>query len=186
MATVFSHSFVGYALSQVAPESVRKDRKFIFWMCFLPIIPDFDYLGWILKVPYGGLWGHRGLTHSIFFSCVLAALAWAKMGKPYHIKTACFLGISAVSHGVLDAMTNGGLGVAFFSPYSLTRYFFSWRPIEVSPIGIRFFSLRGIVVIMNEIQWVWIPGLVFLLAKSVVARQLFYPLKKGGSNNPPI
>ncbi|MBK9038805.1 MAG: metal-dependent hydrolase [Bdellovibrionales bacterium] len=172
MATVFTHSFVGYTLSQLAPESVRKNRKFIFWMCFLPIIPDFDYLGWVLHVPYGGVWGHRGLTHSILFSFALSALALAKMGKPYQINIACFLGISAVSHGVLDAMTNGGLGVAFFSPYSLARYFFSWRPIEVSPIGIRFFSWRGLVVIINEMQWIWTPCLILLLARSAITRQL--------------
>lgn len=171
MATVFTHSFVGYTLSQLAPESVRKNGKFIFWMCFLPIVPDFDYLGWVLNVPYGGVWGHRGLTHSILFSFAISALALAKMGKPYQINIACFLGISAVSHGVLDAMTNGGLGVAFFSPYSLTRYFFSWRPIEVSPIGIRFLSWRGLVVIINEMQWIWTPGLI-LLARSAITRQL--------------
>nr|HRC76832.1 rhodanese-like domain-containing protein [Kouleothrix sp.] len=32
-------------------------------------------------------------------------------------------------HGVLDAMTDGGLGVAFFAPFSATRYFFPFRPI---------------------------------------------------------
>jgi inner membrane protein len=44
------------------------------------------------------------------------------------------------SHGILDAMTDGGLGVAFFSPFDDTRCFFPFRPIKVSPIGLSFFS----------------------------------------------
>jgi inner membrane protein len=59
------------------------------------------------------------------------------------------------SHGLLDAMTTGGLGVAFFAPFSAERYFFPWRPILVSPIGIeRFLSPRGAAVLMSELQWV--------------------------------
>ena len=64
------------------------------------------------------------------------------------------------SHGFLDAFTNGGLGVAFFSPFDPTRYFFPWTPIEVSPIGaVRFFSQRGLLVIISELRWVWLPSL---------------------------
>jgi inner membrane protein len=47
--------------------------------------------------------------------------------------------LSAASHGLLDALTDGGLGVAFFSPFEQTRYFFPVRPVAVSPIGIREF-----------------------------------------------
>jgi inner membrane protein len=57
-------------------------------------------------------------------------------------------------------MTTGGLGVAFFSPFSNTRYFFPWRPIAVSPIGARFFSPRGFAVLLSEALWVWTPMLV--------------------------
>jgi inner membrane protein len=54
---------------------------------------------------------------------------------------------------VLDAMTNGGLGVAFFAPFDTTRYFFPWRPITVSPIGVgSFFTHRGALVVLSEIK----------------------------------
>jgi inner membrane protein len=71
------------------------------------------------------------------------------------------------SHGVLDAMTNGGLGVAFFAPFSNERYFFAWRPIEVSPLSIEsFLSERGSQVIISEIKWIWIPsGLLVTIAE---------------------
>ena len=55
-------------------------------------------------------------------------------------------------------MTNGGLGVAFFSPFDRTRYFFSWRPLEVSPISLtRFFSEWGGAVLRSEWRYVWLP-----------------------------
>ena len=58
-------------------------------------------------------------------------------------------------------MTNGGMGVGFFIPFDATRYFFPFYPIEVSPIGGGFFSARGLVVIKNELLWIWLPSIVF-------------------------
>ena len=57
-------------------------------------------------------------------------------------------------------MTTGGLGVALLAPLSNTRYFFPWRPIAVSPIGIRpFFTLHGLAILANEALWVGLPPL---------------------------
>jgi inner membrane protein len=75
--------------------------------------------------------------------------------------------LATASHGLLDAMTNGGLGVAFFSPFVNQRYFLPWRPILVSPISVtRFFSVRGYDVLRSELFWVWIPA--FLLGALVL------------------
>jgi hypothetical protein len=38
--------------------------------------------------------------------------------------------VVTASHGALDAMTDGGLGIAFFAPFDNTRYFFPFRPIK--------------------------------------------------------
>lgn len=63
------------------------------------------------------------------------------------------------SHGVLDALTNGGPGIAFFAPFDNSRYFFPWRPFEVSPLGIEpFLGPRGWAVIVSELKWLWIPS----------------------------
>jgi inner membrane protein len=77
-----------------------------------------------------------------------------------------YLFLVAASHGVLDAMTNGGLGVAFFSPFDTSRYFLPWRPIRVSPMGLsRFVSGRGLAVLQSESVWIWTPtGLVAMMA----------------------
>ena len=89
-------------------------------------------------------------------------------------KLALVLFLVVASHGVLDAMTNGGLGVAFFSPVDTERYFLPWRPILVSPIGAaRFFSTWGLRIMANEILWIWCPAVAVLvlikLAKSLKA-----------------
>jgi len=70
--------------------------------------------------------------------------------------------MAIASHGVLDAMTDGGLGVTFFAPFWSDRYFLPWRPIAVSPIGVaRFLSARGVAVLASELRWVWLPSIVF-------------------------
>ena len=59
---------------------------------------------------------------------------------------------------MLDAFTNGGLGVALLSPFDDTRYFFPFRPIEVSPLSVRaFFSAHGLAILRSELVWVWAP-----------------------------
>ena len=59
--------------------------------------------------------------------------------------------VVTASHPFLDAMTDGGEGIAFFSPFSNHRYFFPYRPIMVSPLGVgAFFGLRGLLVLANE------------------------------------
>jgi inner membrane protein len=69
-----------------------------------------------------------------------------------------FLFAAAASHGILDALTNGGMGVAFWWPWSGERYFFPEQMIEVSPLGIyRFLSLKGLSVLWSEVLWVWLP-----------------------------
>ena len=65
---------------------------------------------------------------------------------------------SAASLGLLDAMTNDGLGIAFFSPFSNRRSFLPWRVIEVSPLRpTEYLSWRGLRVLGSELRWVWTP-----------------------------
>lgn len=67
--------------------------------------------------------------------------------------------LAAASHGLLDAMTDGGLGVAFFASFDNHRCFLPWTPIRVSPIGIgRFFKARSLAVVQTELLWIWLPA----------------------------
>jgi inner membrane protein len=88
-------------------------------------------------------------------------------------RSACIFAATA-SHGLLDGLTNGGLGVAFFAPFDSARYFFPLRPILVSPIGVgAFLSQRGLSVLLSEMTWVWPPSIaVFLIARFARCRGL--------------
>ena len=71
--------------------------------------------------------------------------------------------ICTISHGVLDGMTTGGMGIAYFSPFNDERYFLPFRMIKVSPIGIsKFFNEWGLTVLKSEFVWIGIPSLIFV------------------------
>jgi inner membrane protein len=66
---------------------------------------------------------------------------------------------------VLDAATDGGLGVALLAPFDAERVFFPFRPIAVSPIGASaFVSARGAAVLASELLWIWLPFALLGLA----------------------
>jgi inner membrane protein len=115
--------------------------------------------------------GHRGITHSFSFACVLGVLVALVFFRDvpffsaHWLLLASYFFVVTASHALLDALTNGGLGVALLAPFSNDRYFFPWRPIQVSPIGIGFFSERGWRVMLSELKWIWLPsGMLFLLS----------------------
>jgi len=94
------------------------------------MVPDVDVIGFRFGVHYGDFWGHRGFTHSLLFAFVLTSIvaiaAVFRQDVPVVSRwpLTVYLFIASASHGVLDAMTDGGLGVAFFSPFDNRRYFF--------------------------------------------------------------
>lgn len=161
MASAFTHALAAAALgSLIVPGRAR----LIALGAALAILPDADAIGFQLGVPYASQLGHRGLSHSIAFA-VLVAIGVARQlpappPAPSRTRAALFLFAAVLSHGLLDALTNGGLGVAFFAPLSGERYFFPWRPIAVSPISVtRFFTARGLRVLQSELLVVWLPAL---------------------------
>jgi inner membrane protein len=132
------------------------------------MLPDLDTAAFHFGVPYSHMLGHRGLSHSLAFAALLSiAVMFAvsrNQSRSERVRIGLFLFIATASHGVLDAFTNGGLGIAFFAPFDDERFFFPIRPIEVSPIGAAFFSARGWNVLKSELVWVWVPTLAIALA----------------------
>ena len=105
---------------------------------------------------------------AVLVGLVVGILAFGKQpARLGRLPLVLYFTLVTLSHPLLDAMTNGGLGVALFAPFSAQRYFFPFRPIEVSPIGMRFFSERGLEVLASEVVWVWLPGLLIYLAAKV-------------------
>lgn len=173
MASVITHGIVAATLTAVWPLPGRV-RGLYLVAGAVSILPDADVIGFFFGIPYQSIFGHRGITHSLLFAVVIGVLTAAvlKAGAKDRVRPvsmSLFLAIVTASHGLLDALTNGGLGVAFFGPFDPTRYFFPWTPIQVSPIGIEaFFSSWGAAVLISEALWVWIPCAAVL----AVARRL--------------
>jgi inner membrane protein len=108
-------------------------------------LPDLDVVAFSFGIPYEHEFGHRGFSHSFFFAAFVAlvgACAHRSLNSSFGIAFG-FLFLVTASHGVLDAFTNGGLGIALFWPWWDQRYFARFQLIEVSPIGISHFSLGG-------------------------------------------
>jgi inner membrane protein len=124
------------------------------------LIPDLDILAFRYGISYASNFGHRGFSHSLLFAAALALLGACafRYFQASFVRVFVFLFLAAVSHGILDAFTNGGLGIAFLWPFTPERYFAPVQVIQVAPIGIsRFLSPRGVTVLISEILWVWIP-----------------------------
>lgn len=174
MASAFSHIAVPIALRMSAGKKIISWRLFIFAL-FVSVAPDLDSIAFKFGIPYESQWGHRGFSHSIFFAAIIAGVAtlfssFLKSKRPI-VFFITFL--SMISHGVLDAMTTGGLGIAFFWPFKLERYFLPWQVIEVSPLSIRrFFSERGLAVLISEFIYVWLPCLAFGFTAQQIGNRL--------------
>ncbi|MGH7183447.1 MAG: metal-dependent hydrolase [Nitrospiraceae bacterium] len=174
MASAFSHAFVALAMGKAFRNKELSWRELVLGAC-CSALPDLDVIGFLFGIEYGDLWGHRGMTHSIVFAVLLAGILvalWYR-GRPAIATTGLFFYFffCTASHGVLDAMTDGGLGVAFFSPFDTTRYFFPVRPVLVSPIGIgEFFNAYGVQVLVSEAAWIWLPSLVAFVLLRVIQR----------------
>jgi len=170
--SVFSHAIVGSTL--VACGLVRPRAVLVALGAALAVVPDLDVVGlavgWGLDHPLG----HRGVSHSLLAAAGLAALV--TLAVPVRAgerrwRIWLVLALAMASHGLLDALTNGGRGVAFFAPFVETRWHFPVRPIEVSPIGVwTFVSRRGLEVLANEVVWLWAPSLAALAATWALRR----------------
>ena len=163
MPSLITHSVVGIAAGKVFTD---KKLPWRFWVLSVlcSVLPDADVIGYYLRVPYSHFFGHRGFFHSPFFALLLSILIvsiffreeklLSKSGARYML----YFFLTGASHGILDAFTNGGLGIALLSPFTNERYFSPWTPIQVSPLSIRaFLSEWGLRVILSELLWVCIP-----------------------------
>jgi len=160
MPTVFTHAVIGSAIAKLAAREAIHPRTIV--TCgLLALLPDIDGLFFGL-IPYAHILGHRGFTHSLLFAALMGVLStclfiwrgWIKRAEFWLY--ALLFARSTASHGVLDAFTNGGLGIAFFAPFDSGRYFFPYRPISVSPMsGAALLSVRGWRVISSELLLLW-------------------------------
>ncbi len=173
MPSVLTHPAVPLGLA-VAYGQRYVSRRLLLASIGASVLPDADSLGLDLGIPYEHLLGHRGFSHSLCFALLLAVGAALLYRTLRASRSAAFavVFISCASHGLLDALTSGGLGVALLSPFSNHRYFLPWRPIAVSPLDVdRFFSDWGLRVLRSELLWVWLPCAVLGVLGYLIRRE---------------
>lgn len=172
MPTIFTHVAVPVCAA-IALGTRRVPVSALLAGMLASIAPDFDGLAFKLGVAYGGMDGHRGFTHTLVFALLLGLAGWwlaPRWGMRRAVGWA-WIALCTASHPLLDMLTNGGIGIAFFWPFVDVRYFSPWRPIEVSPIALkRFFSPRGATVLLSEVATVWAPLLVVSVLALVARR----------------
>jgi len=160
MASAITHFIVGAAVGLPVMDAASLRGVLPRWVIpvttgLFAVAPDVDtYAMFAFHIPRGSLFSHRGFFHSPFFLALLAFSvarlvtrdrAWTTLG----ILWSC----AAITHPLLDMLTDGGSGVMLLFPFSTERYFFPWRPIRVSPLGVaRFFDRAG-EILLSELPF---------------------------------
>jgi len=85
----------------------------------LAMLPDLDVVAFKLGIPYAAEFGHRGASHSVVAALTIglcAAPIIARWLRVPLLPTAVAAALAVLSHGPLDMLTDGGLGVAALWP----------------------------------------------------------------------
>src|SRR5262245_20728028 len=116
MASAITRFIVGASFGLAAMPSRRWS---IPLTCGLwAVAPDLDtYAMLALHIPRGSAFSHRGIFHSPFFLAIAAfTLAYlARKGRDW-IALGALWTCAAVTHPLLDMLTNGGSGVMLLFP----------------------------------------------------------------------
>jgi len=149
------------------------------------MLPDLDVIGFTFGVPYGSKLGHRGFSHSLVFALGSALIGYAynrrllrrKEFEAPGVLAFLLLFLAAASHPLLDMLTDGGMGVALFAPFSWTRHFFPITPIPVSAIGVDG-STGGVLAWEAALFSPWVLSAILLEKRWSTGRSLlrWFPL----------
>ena len=177
MPSIISHAVFASGLGAAGSPGARMPVRYWVTVAIIAALPDLDVVVYPLGLNAPHILGHRGITHSLAFAAVFSALvvrlvfrevAW----RPAWVRLWAVFFVAMASHGVLDAMTNGGQGIAFYAPFSAARWHFPWQPILVSPIGIgAFLSEYGLRVLENEMLWLWLPSVLVAITARLARRR---------------
>jgi len=187
MASAISHFVVGAALALPAVESRVLCTVLPRWgipiSCgLLAAAPDSDTFAMrAFDIPYGSFFGHRGFFHSPFFLILFSALLAASVARRQSRSAVLSLGLlwagAAITHPLLDMLTDGGAGVMLLYPFSDARLFFAWRPIHVSPLDISSFFSRAGGILLSELPFCAAAVVIGLAGYAIAARS--FSFRKG-------
>lgn len=171
MASIFGHGIVALTIAKVLNNN--QSKLLILLAIVSTILPDLDVLSFNFGIPYEHPLGHRGFSHSILFALIWSILITFILGRTSKKLWFLVIFLSTISHGILDAMTSGGHGVGFFIPFNNDRFFFPFREIKVSPLGInKFFSDWGFQVILSELKYIFLPCVFVLVILHFINNKL--------------
>lgn len=157
MATIYTHAVAGLGLAALG---ATRPMPWAYWglAACLPILPDLDAFS---DAAYGASLGHRGITHSLLFAAVVglavAHLTFRRLRANRWALTILFIAIIA-SHGLLDALTKGGMEIPFFWP--MDSRFGNYGPLPVSDIAFDLPDPRYSRAVRAELLRVWLPTAV--------------------------
>jgi len=183
LPTPFGHIWAAIAISPLYYKKTAIVKLLLLGMV-CTVIPDIDVIAFDFGIPYEHLFGHRGFTHSIFFSFLFGLFITFTFYPKERKNTKMFLALfiffflCTLSHALLDAMTSGGKGVAMFAPFYNERIFLPWRPIKVAPLSWNgLMSDRGMRVLLSEFKVIWIPAILLTALLVILKRGKKEPLQ---------
>ena len=160
MASAITHFFVAASLALPAMKSEPVRRVLTWWAVpvtagLMAVAPDLDTpLMRGFDLPRRSLFSHRGFFHSALFLTVFSGCLAAFVARRHPWSSAAWLTVlwagSAITHPLLDMLTDGGGGVMLLYPLTSERLFFPWRPIRVSPLSIWAFFRRAGGILKSE------------------------------------
>ena len=128
MASSWTHAATALATAAtIMPQGTHR-RAWTLTM-LAAVVPDIDAIG----RPFGlgdvaFLGGHRAITHSFAFAAAAAVILLTALRPLPRQQLIAWLALAMAiaTHGMLDAMTSYGEGVAFLAPFSDVRYRAPW------------------------------------------------------------
>ena len=175
MASAITHFIVGAGLALPAMEVPALRDAMPRWAIPLTaglfaVAPDLDtYAMLAFDIPRGSFFSHRGFFHSPFLLTLLACGVAAMVAHGSKFRwLALVWACAAITHPLLDMLTDGGSGVMLLFPFSTERLFFSWRPIRVSPLSIARFFDRASEILRSELPFCAAAVAIGLTARRMI------------------
>lgn len=170
MPSFFGHALAGYAIG-TAFHRGRPPRRMVLLSVACAVAPDLDWFTGLLDPGDRFGLGHRGLLHSLLAAGLLTVLAMTLANREQTRRPRPWfcLGAATFSHGMLDAITFGGTGVAFLEPFSSIHFVAAWQPIFVAPIPLSGHLAHWLAFSLGtEALWIGLPALALILASRIL------------------
>jgi inner membrane protein len=165
----FGHLAVGMLTGQLhgaAATHHPKRRRYLAFLLFaaFSLLPDADLILVALGGHDSGAVGHRGASHSLVTALmvgVACGLFARRMGFPA-LRTAIAITVAVGSHGLLDALGEGGRGIPLLWPFSDHRFMSPWRVLPDAPRVEDYLSHAGAVSLIAEFCY-FLPLMAYVL-----------------------